>query len=231
MLAAVVDVPDFAPAVAALIGIGVGVDYALLILTRFRSALDHKDAREAVIEAVETAGRSVLIAGMTVLISVNGLFLMGVGYLRGVALATSLSVLAVMAAAGHAAAGPAVDRRPPRRPPADPRPRPFAPHARRRAGPRRAAPPGARARRRGRRDGRADRPRSRCCASASRTPATTPPARPPASPTTWSRAGFGPGANGPLLLAGDTARRVRDADLSGVPGVAFVSEPRVVARG
>ena len=51
------------------------------------------------IEALETAGHSVLIAGMTVLISVNGLFLMGVGYLRGVALATSLSVLAVMAAA------------------------------------------------------------------------------------------------------------------------------------
>jgi putative drug exporter of the RND superfamily len=99
VLAAVVDVPDFAPAVAALIGIGVGVDYALLILTRFRSALDDKDVREAVIEAVETAGRSVLIAGMTVLISVNGLFLMGVGYLRGVALATSLAVLSVMAAA------------------------------------------------------------------------------------------------------------------------------------
>ena len=63
------------------------------------------------IEAVETAGRSVLIAGMTVLISVNGLFLMGVGYLRGVALATSLAVLAVMAAARDAAAGAAVDRR------------------------------------------------------------------------------------------------------------------------
>ena len=98
VLAAVMDVPDFAPAVAGLIGIGVGVDYALLVLTRFRTALERKPPREAIAEAVETAGRSVLIAGTTVLISVNGLFLMGVSYLRGVALATSLAVLVVMAA-------------------------------------------------------------------------------------------------------------------------------------
>ena len=229
VLAAVVDVPEFAPAVAALIGIGVGVDYALLILTRFRSALDHKDAREAVIEAVETAGRSVLIAGMTVLISVNGLFLMGVGYLRGVALAASLAVLAVMAAAvtllpallsSPAAASP----------PADPRPRPFAPHARRRlAALRRAASPGARARRRGRRAGRADRPDHELrlgFPDAGNDPAgsTTRVAY-----DTVAR-GFGPGANGPLLIAGDTAT-VRDADLARVPGVAFVSEPQVSRSG
>jgi len=99
VLAAVIDVPDFAPAVAGLIGIGVGVDYALLVLTRFRAALETKAPREAIVEAVETAGRSVLVAGTTVLISVNGLFLMGVGYLQGVALSTSLAVLVVMAAA------------------------------------------------------------------------------------------------------------------------------------
>ena len=188
VLAAVVDVPDFAPAVAALIGIGVGVDYALLILTRFRTALDDKDTREAVIEAVETAGRSVLIAGMTVLISVNGLFLMGVGYLRGVALATSLSVLAVMAAsvtllpALLSFAGRRVDRL---RIPGLGRSR-RTPAAT--LGARRPAPPGARARGRRRGDGRRSSRRSRPCASASRTPATTPPARPPVSPTTWSRA-------------------------------------------
>src|SRR5919106_7055871 len=116
VLAAVVDVPDFAPAVAGLIGIGVGVDYALLVLTRFRSALETKTPRDAIVEAVETAGRSVLIAGTTVLISVNGLFLMGVGYLQGVALSTSLAVLVVMAAsvtllpALLAFAGPKVNR-------------------------------------------------------------------------------------------------------------------------
>ena len=98
VLAAFVDVPDFAPAVAGLIGIGVGVDYALLVLTRFRAALETKEPRLAIREAVETAGRSVLVAGTTVLISVNGLFLMGVGYLQGVALSTSLAVLVVMAA-------------------------------------------------------------------------------------------------------------------------------------
>ena len=98
VLANFVDVPDFAPAVAGLIGIGVGVDYALLVLTRFRAALETKEPREAIAEAVETAGRSVLIAGTTVLISVNGLFLMGVSYLQGVALSTSLAVLVVMAA-------------------------------------------------------------------------------------------------------------------------------------
>ena len=117
VLAAVMDVPDFAPAVAGLIGIGVGVDYALLVLTRFRSELAERgDVRESVVEAVGTAGRSVLIAGTTVLISVNGLFLMGVSYLQGVALSASLSVLVVMIAAITllpamlSIAGPRVDR-------------------------------------------------------------------------------------------------------------------------
>ena len=100
VLANVVDVPDFAPAVAGLLGIGVGVDYALLVLTRFRATLNGgKDVEGAVVEAVATAGRSVLVAGTTVLISVLGLFLMGVSYLQGVALSASLAVLTVMAAA------------------------------------------------------------------------------------------------------------------------------------
>jgi RND superfamily putative drug exporter len=100
VLAAVVDVPSFAPAVAGLLGIGVGIDYALLVLTRFRTTLGGGDDVEAaVVEAVAMAGRSVLVAGTTVLISVLGLFLMGVSYLQGVALSASLAVLTVMAAA------------------------------------------------------------------------------------------------------------------------------------
>ena len=64
LLANVVDVPDWTTAVSGLIGIGVGIDYSLLVLTRFRSALDHgKDRHDAIVEAVTTAGRSVLIAG------------------------------------------------------------------------------------------------------------------------------------------------------------------------
>jgi RND superfamily putative drug exporter len=100
VLANVVNVPDFAPAIAGLLGIGVGIDYALLVLTRFRATLNGgADVQGAVVDAVATAGRSVLIAGTTVLISVLGLFLMGVSYLQGVALSASLAVLVVMAAA------------------------------------------------------------------------------------------------------------------------------------
>jgi RND superfamily putative drug exporter len=100
VLASVMQVPDFAPAIAGLLGIGVGVDYALLVLTRFRSGLDAgADVHGAIVEATGTAGRSVLVAGTTVLISVLGLFLMGVGYLQGVAVSASLAVLVVMAAA------------------------------------------------------------------------------------------------------------------------------------
>jgi RND superfamily putative drug exporter len=99
ILAAVIDVPDWAPAVAAMIGIGVGIDYALLIVTRFRAGLERGlDPREATAEAVATAGRSVLVAGTTVVISLLGLFLMGLTYLHGVAISASIAVLVVMAA-------------------------------------------------------------------------------------------------------------------------------------
>jgi RND superfamily putative drug exporter len=100
VLAAVIDVPDWATAISSLMLIGVGVDYALLVLTRFRSALDDgKHAHDAVIEAVSTAGRSVLIAGSTVIIAMLGLFLVGLSYMHGVALAASIAVLTVMLAA------------------------------------------------------------------------------------------------------------------------------------
>ena len=69
VLAAAIDVPDWSTAVAGLIGIGVGIDYALLVITRFRTALAAgREPREAVVEATSTAGRSVLIAGSTVVI-------------------------------------------------------------------------------------------------------------------------------------------------------------------
>src|ERR687893_2674134 len=100
LLANVVDVPDWTTAVSGLIGIGVGIDYALLVLTRFRAALhDGKDRHDAVVEAVTTAGRSVVIAGGTVVIAVLGLLLTGLPYMYGVAIAASLAVLVVMLAA------------------------------------------------------------------------------------------------------------------------------------
>ncbi|HEY1238082.1 MAG TPA: MMPL family transporter [Solirubrobacterales bacterium] len=96
LLANVIDVPDWTTAVSGLIGIGVGIDYSLLVLTRFRSALrDGKDRHDAVVEAVTTAGRSVIIAGATVVIAVLGLMLTGLTYMYGVAIATSIAVLVV----------------------------------------------------------------------------------------------------------------------------------------
>ena len=117
LLANVVDVPDWTTAVTGLIGIGVGIDYALLVLTRFRSALKQgKDRHDAVVEAVTTAGRSVMIAGATVVIAVLGLALTGLPYMYGVALSASFAVLVVMIAAISllpallAYLGPNVDR-------------------------------------------------------------------------------------------------------------------------
>jgi RND superfamily putative drug exporter len=100
LLANVIDVPDWTTAVSGLIGIGVGIDYALLVLTRFRAAMkEGKDRHDAVVEAVTTAGRSVIIAGATVVIAVLGLMLTGLGYMYGVAISASLAVLVVMLAA------------------------------------------------------------------------------------------------------------------------------------
>jgi putative drug exporter of the RND superfamily len=100
LLANVIDVPDWTLAVAGLIGIGVGIDYALLVLTRFRSAMNAgKDRHDAVVEAVTTAGRSVIIAGSTVVVAVLGLFLTGLPYMYGVAISASLTVLVMMSAA------------------------------------------------------------------------------------------------------------------------------------
>jgi putative drug exporter of the RND superfamily len=100
LLANVVDVPDWTTAVSGLIGIGVGIDYSLLVLTRFRAAMNRgSTTHDAVVESVTTAGRSVIIAGGTVVIAVLGLFLTGLPYMYGVAISASLAVLVVMIAA------------------------------------------------------------------------------------------------------------------------------------
>jgi putative drug exporter of the RND superfamily len=99
LLANVIDVPDWTTAVSGLIGIGVGIDYALLVLTRFRAALGQGRSRhDAVVEAVTTAGRSVIIAGATVVVAVLGLCLTALPYMYGVAISASLAVLVVMLA-------------------------------------------------------------------------------------------------------------------------------------
>ncbi len=91
---------NFAPFLALMIGLGVGIDYALFILTRFRSGLDEgMEPRDATIKAVDTAGRAVLFAGITVIISLMGMFLLGLSFLYGVAMAAAVAVLFTMIAA------------------------------------------------------------------------------------------------------------------------------------
>jgi putative drug exporter of the RND superfamily len=100
LLANVIAVPEWTTAVSGLIGIGVGIDYALLVLTRFRAAMAKgEDRHDAVVEAVTTAGRSVIIAGCTVVIAVLGLMVTGLPYMYGVAISASMAVLVVMLAA------------------------------------------------------------------------------------------------------------------------------------
>ncbi len=99
LLMHVVDVPDWAPPTAAMVGLGVGIDYALLIVTRFRTGLaDGQEPRHAVLNAAATAGRTVLFAGAVVIVSMLGILLVGQKALNGFAFTVSLAVLVTMAA-------------------------------------------------------------------------------------------------------------------------------------
>ena len=98
--AAVVDTPDFAVQVASMIGIGVGIDYALFIVTRYRGALERgATPHDATVEAIGTAGRAVLFAGGTVMISLLGMIVIGMSIFTGLAFASASTVLVAMAAA------------------------------------------------------------------------------------------------------------------------------------
>ncbi len=93
----VVDIPDFTTAMVAMIGLGVGIDYALFIVTRFREGLKlGLEVEDSVAESMDTSGRAVLFAGITVIISLMGLFLMGLSFVQGIAMAASLGVLMMM---------------------------------------------------------------------------------------------------------------------------------------
>jgi putative drug exporter of the RND superfamily len=99
LLSHVVTVPTFATQLAVMIGLGVGIDYALFIVTRYRQGLhDGVDPENAVILALATAGRAVLFAGSTVIISLFGMMLMGLSFVYGLAFAAILAVVMVMAA-------------------------------------------------------------------------------------------------------------------------------------
>jgi RND superfamily putative drug exporter len=96
----VVDMPNFASELALMIGLGVGVDYALFIVTRFREnyRTNGGDVHLAVEQALNTSGRAVLFAGATVVIALLGMFALGVSLLNGAAVAAAIGVVLVLAA-------------------------------------------------------------------------------------------------------------------------------------
>lgn len=93
------NMPEFTPQIAAMIGLGVGIDYALFIITRYREAR-HRGVSQngAIQEAIGTAGRAVVFAGMTVAISLMGMLVIGLEFVNGMAIgATSAAVVMVIA--------------------------------------------------------------------------------------------------------------------------------------
>ena len=96
----VVATPDFTTQVASMIGIGVGIDYALFILTRYKDALARLgDHESAVVEAITTAGRAVLFAGAVVVVALLGMILMRLDFVGGLAIGSSTAVAVAVAAA------------------------------------------------------------------------------------------------------------------------------------
>ncbi|MFD3381669.1 MULTISPECIES: MMPL family transporter [unclassified Streptomyces] len=92
-------VADFAPMLGMLIGLGVGIDYALFIVTRHRRGLKRGlSVEEAARNAVATTGRAVVFAGATVCIALLGMLILRLGFLNGVAIAASLTVVLTVAA-------------------------------------------------------------------------------------------------------------------------------------
>jgi RND superfamily putative drug exporter len=92
-------VPQFATTLAAMIGLGVGIDYALFIVTRYRQGLsDGLDPHQAVVTAINTAGRAVLFAGTTVVISLGGMLLMGITFVSGLGIGAAAVVAVTMVA-------------------------------------------------------------------------------------------------------------------------------------
>ena len=93
ILSHVMEMPDFVVQIGAMIGIGVGIDYALFIVTRFREGLRAGlSPQDATVNAADTAGRAVLFAGITVMISLLGMYMMGMSFVYGLAIGGSATV-------------------------------------------------------------------------------------------------------------------------------------------
>ena len=100
LISHLVDTPDFATQLASLIGLGVGIDYSLFVVTRYRAEVRNGLDRDRAVEmAIDTAGRTVMFAAITVVIALLGLLLLGLSFMHGVALGAATAVLATMLAA------------------------------------------------------------------------------------------------------------------------------------
>ena len=99
LLTNVISIPDFATTLGAMIGLGVGIDYALFIVTRYREGVRAGlEPRAAVVNAIDTAGRAVVFAGFTVVISLLGMFVMGLSFVNGLATGAAATVAITMVA-------------------------------------------------------------------------------------------------------------------------------------
>ncbi len=95
----VMSMSNISPELALMIGLGVGIDYALFIVTRFRQNYDENhDIATSITEAMDTSGRAVLLAGTTVIIALLGMFATGVSFMYGLSVASILAVLLVLTA-------------------------------------------------------------------------------------------------------------------------------------
>jgi RND superfamily putative drug exporter len=98
LISHLMSVPQFSTQLASMIGIGVGIDYALFIVTRYRQGLaEGLEPEAAVVRAIDTAGRAVLFAGTTVVISLGGMLLMGIEFVSGLGLSAAAVVAVTMA--------------------------------------------------------------------------------------------------------------------------------------
>ena len=99
LLSNVLTIPDFATVIGLMIGLGVGIDYALFIVTRYRELTRAGVPRdEAIVGAMDTAGRAVVFAGITVVLSLVGMLVIGLAFVQGLGLAAATTVAFTMAA-------------------------------------------------------------------------------------------------------------------------------------
>ena len=91
--------PSEATSMVAMIGLGVGIDYALFIVTRYREALhDGMSVEDSIVEAIDTSGRAVLFAGVTVVVALLGLLSIGLAFVSGFSVAMAIGVAVMMIA-------------------------------------------------------------------------------------------------------------------------------------